>query len=226
MSHMNKVDNLVPPGGMYVRVPIPAMNYLFDSGLKSEGHVLFALCLFLGKNSNVVFPGYPTIASIARISENNLKVKLEKLVSLGFISIQKKGRGRNGQNFYTILPQSYLEKKMLKSPERFILPSNKIWVCHTCYANVTDSDVEYIQKRDWEGNADNHWRHRNCNGSARVVEQSPGILMDRKSHIDYLASLEVGKSQGSDLKTKTLGNEFADSQSDSFKDPWVDRGTD
>lgn len=66
-------DDLIPPGGIYVRTPMPAIKQLTYRGQKSAGRVLGALALHLGKGSKFVWPGYPTIALFAGISENNIR---------------------------------------------------------------------------------------------------------------------------------------------------------
>jgi len=83
-------DDLVPEGGMYARVPIPAVKALVYSGNRAAARVLMALCLHLGKNSRVVWPGYPTIALFAYVSENNIRKILNTLISMGYVSVEKK----------------------------------------------------------------------------------------------------------------------------------------
>ena len=177
-------DELVPEGGMYARVPIPAVKALVYSGNRAAARVLMALCLHLGKNSRVVWPGYPTIALFAYVSENNIRKILNTLISMGYVSVEKKRIGRRFQNYYSILPAAYLEQKIKKLKViKGGLEQGQHWICTTCLEDVDLKDAEYIQGRNWEGDRDDHWKHVECvrpYDSCRVVLANPGILQQRE----------------------------------------------
>lgn len=182
----SSTDDLVPDGGYYARLPIPACKELTYSGNKSAARVLYALCIHLGKPPHVVFPGYPTIALFAGISENNIKSNLKILVSRGYVSIEKKRIGRKFQNYYSILPSAYLDsKRVAKKSPRKNLDSNTAMICTSCYEYVSQEEVELVRSRDWEGAWDERWVHKTCtvNGSCRVREALPGVISERENYI-------------------------------------------
>jgi hypothetical protein len=179
-------DELVPDGGMYARVPIPAVKYLTYSGNRPAARVLIALCMHLGKDSRVVWPGYSTIALFAYVSENNIRKILNTLVALGFISVEKKRMGKHTNNHYSILPKAYIESKRNGlSAKTMKKVESEHWICHTCYEDVELTDAEFVRRRDWEGKNDDHWRHVKCISpfsSCRLIPVCPGILADRESY--------------------------------------------
>lgn len=198
-------DDLVPPGGMYVRMPIPAIKSLTYSGKRSAGRVLYALCMHLGKDNKIVFPGYPTIALFASISENNIRQALNVLISEGYISVEKRRMGRKSQNYYTILPKAYLESgSTLKPVKRFQLDPSEHWICTSCFEDVLPSDAEFVQARDYEGNLDNHWKHISCTqfyNSRRVHKAARGLLMQQDEYRDDIrrrAAERVSREDESD----------------------------
>lgn len=188
-------DDLVPPGGMYVRTPMPAIKHLTYRGQKRAARVLSALALHLGKGSKVVWPGYPTIALFAGISENNIREALDVLIRLGYISITKTRVGRKTHNHYTILPKSYLETDFSPSMQKkFQLDPNKHWICGSCYEDVLPDQAEFIRARDWEGNLDDHWIHTACfffNSSRRVYEAQLGILLQQEHNRDEIRRMKA-----------------------------------
>jgi len=178
-------DDLVPPGGMYVRLPFPAVKSLSYGGNRGAGRVLTALCLHLGKGNKVVFPGYKTIAFFAYISENKIKSALNLLIARGYISVEKKRIGKKFQNYYEILPKCFLEEDGGETRLRNNkLDSNKHWMCASCWNDVSPDNAEFVQERNWEGNWDNHWKHSNCTeiyNSRRIVEAARGLLLEREA---------------------------------------------
>ena len=210
--------DLVPPGGMYARVPIPAFRYLATRKLKVENRVLFALCLHLGKDSNIVFPGYSTIALYANVSENNIRRALSKLSELGFISIEKRKMGRKSQNYYSILPAAFLDNRKSGEKSKKKLDGKNSWICRGCFNYVNTSDAEFVYGRDWEGNADNYWMHLLCDGKGRIEPESPGIIQDRNNHLLWLESIR----QQEHLKMESVNYHQADVMME-FKDPWTNR---
>lgn len=190
-------DDLVPPGGMYVRTPMPAIKHLTYRGEKSAGKVLYALSLHLGKGSNVVWPGYPTIALFAGISQNNIKKALDVLCKNGYISIKRTRVGRKTHNHYSILPKSYLGSDFNATPPKQNgLDSKKHWICSACYEDVLPDQAEYIKAKDWEGKFDGHWIHTECffyNHSRRVYEAQRGMLMQQEQYRDQMRSIRSEK---------------------------------
>lgn len=178
-------DDLVPEGGMYARVPIPAVKALVYSGNRAAARVLMALCLHLGKNSRVVWPGYPTIALFAYVSENNIRKILNTLISMGYVSVEKKRNGRRFQNYYSILPAAYVQQKIKKLKViKGGLEQGQHWICKSCLEDVDLKDAEYIQARNWDGDKDDHWKHVKCvrpYDACRVVLANPGILQEREN---------------------------------------------
>jgi hypothetical protein len=173
---------LVPEGGVYAKVPIPAIRSLVVDGYRGASRVLFALALHLGPGRIVVWPGYPTIALYAYISENGIRPALNILEARGYISIEKKRVGRKFQNYYSILPEAYLFRdKQLKVAKRSLDPEQK-WICTSCYEDVEPSQAELFKQVDWDGKPDDHWKHSGCvfqNQSRRVLPARRGLLMDQ-----------------------------------------------
>jgi len=173
---------LVPEGGVYAKVPIPAIRSLAIDGYRGASRVLYALALHLGPGRGVVWPGYSTIAFYAYISENGIRPALNILEARGYISIEKKRVGRKFQNHYSILPEAYLFRdKQLKVAKRSLDPEQK-WICTSCYEDVEPNQAELFKQVDWDGNPDDHWKHLGCefqNQSRRVLPAMRGILMDQ-----------------------------------------------
>jgi DNA-binding PadR family transcriptional regulator len=174
-------DDLVPEGGLYARVPIPAVRKLTYDGHKGAARVLTALCLHLGKGSLAVFPSYPTIALFACISENNIRKALDVLVCRGYISIEKRREGRKSKNYYSILPSAYLEKSVKKSKES--LDPYQHWICSTCWEYVSPEETKFIHQKDYEGKDDRHWINEKCYdpfSSRRVYPALRGVLTQQE----------------------------------------------
>lgn len=173
---------LVPEGGVYAKVPIPAVRSLAVDGYRGASRVLVALALHLGPGRTVVWPGYSTIAFYAYISENGIRPALNILEARGYISIEKKRNGRKFQNYYSILPEAYLfGNKQLKVTKRGLDPEQK-WICTSCYEDVEPNEAELVPQVDWEGKPDDHWKHSGCvfqNQSRRILPAMRGILIDQ-----------------------------------------------
>lgn len=188
-------DDLIPPGGIYVRTPMPAIKQLTYRGQKSAGRVLGALALHLGKGSKVVWPGYPTIALFAGISENNIRKALDVLIKMGYISIEKTRVGRKTHNHYSILPKSYLDyDKRASNRSDNQIDSGKHWICGSCYEDILPDQAEFIKAKDWEGKNDDHWIHSECfftYTSRRIYEAQLGILMRQEQYRDQMRSIKA-----------------------------------
>jgi hypothetical protein len=189
---------LVPEGGVYAKVPIPAIRSLVTDGYRGASRVLYALALHLGPGRTVVWPGYPTIALYAYISKNGIRSALNILEARGYISIEKKRIGRKFQNYYSILPEAYLiQNKQIKAVKRGLDPTQK-WICTSCYEDVEPSQAELIKQVDWEGKPDDHWNHSNCvfqYHSRRILPAMRGILIDQANFRARMGIHQEGESQ-------------------------------
>ena len=177
-------DDLIPPGGMYARVPIPAVKKLIFGGERRAARVLVALCLHLGKGSQAVFPSYPTIALFSGISKNRIRESLDTLTNRGYIAIEKKRRGRKTQNHYSILPGAYLQVPVEQKRKVKPLDASQRWICHSCYEDVIPSEAEYITGFDFDGERDDRWIHKICTrpyDSRRVYPASPGLIQEQEN---------------------------------------------
>jgi hypothetical protein len=179
------------PKGLWIPLPVAAIKYLTKHHRPAD-RVLYALCLHLGEGLVAVFPNYTTVAKYACVGEKSLRKQYDKLIELGFISIEKKRRGKENQNFYTILPKAWTfrsgPKKGFIGPQ---LDPNQHWICHSCYEDVLPSSAEFVRGLDWEGKNDDHWKHSTCinrSHSRRVVFATRGVLTDRD---DYLLRREI-----------------------------------
>jgi hypothetical protein len=147
------------PNGLWIPLPVAAIKYLTKKHRPAD-RVLYALCLHLGKGLEAVFPNYPTVAKYACVGEKSLRKQYDKLIELGFISIQKKRNGKENQNFYTILPKAWTfrsgPKKGLVGQQ---LDPKQHWICHSCYEDVLPNSAEFVRWFDWEGKNDDHWIH-------------------------------------------------------------------
>lgn len=183
------------PNGLWIPLPVAAIKYLAKHHRPAD-RVFYALCLHLGEGLVAVFPSYPTIARYSCVGEKQLRSNFDKLIELGFISVEKRRRGKENQNYYTILPKAWTFRSKPKEGKRGpSLDSSKQWICHSCYEFVYPENAEFIRHNDWDGNADDHWIHSNCRhwaSSRRVLLVSRGLLMDREN---YLVDQEVYKSR-------------------------------
>lgn len=189
---------LVPESGVYAKVPIPAIRSLVIDGHRGASRVLYALALHLGPGRTVVWPGYPTIALYAYISENGIRSALNILEARGYISIEKKRTGKKFQNHYSILPEAYLlRNKKLKESKMSLDPAQK-WICTSCYEDIEPNQAELIKKMDWEGKPDDHWKHSGCvfqNQSRRVLPAMRGLLIDQANFRERMGIYQAGESQ-------------------------------
>ncbi len=174
------------PNGLWVPLPVNSIKYLAKHHRPAD-RVLYALCLHLGKGLEAVFPSYPTVARYSCVGEKRIRVQYDKLIELGFISIEKKRIGKKFKNFYTILPKAWTFRngpsKGITGPS--LDPSQK-WVCCSCWEFVTPLDSEYKRSVDWDGNNDDHWIHKNCIeqfNSRRIRQASRGVLQDRDNEL-------------------------------------------
>ena len=175
------------PNGLWVPLPVAAIKYLAKNHRPAD-RVLYALCLHLGQGLVAVFPSYPTVARYSSVGEKKLRAQYNKLIELGFISIEKKRRGKSDQNFYTILPKAWTFRdgpsKGITGPS---LDPNQEWICCSCWEFVTPIETEYKKSVDWDGNNDDHWIHNNCvrsRDSRRVRQASRGVLQGRENEME------------------------------------------
>jgi len=175
------------PNGLWVPVPAATIRFLAMKHRPAD-RVLYALCLHLGKGLEAVFPSYPTVARYSCVGEKQLRVQYDKLVELGFISIEKKRVGKRFKNFYTILPKAWTFRngpsKGITGPS---LDPNQEWICCSCWEFVTPIETEYKKSVDWYGNNDDHWVHNNCVqmfDSRRIRQASGGILQSRENEME------------------------------------------
>ncbi len=181
------------PGGLWTPLPVNAVKFL-NKHHRPADRVFTALCLHLGEDLKPVFPSYPTIARLSNVGEKSLRSQFDKLIKLGFISIEKQRMGKKCKNYYTILDKAWTFRSKPKGGKQGpSLDSSKQWICHSCYEYVYSDNAEFIRKKDWYGQDDNHWIHTNCVkpwDSRRVLLVTRGLLMDREN---YLVEQEVYK---------------------------------
>lgn len=175
------------PNGLWVPVPAATIKFL-EMNHRPADRVLYALCLHLGKGLGAVFPSYPTVARYSCVSEKQLRAQYDKLIALGFISIEKRRIGKKNKNFYTILPEAWTFRngpsKGITGPS---LDPNQEWICCSCWEFVTPIETEYKKSVDWDGNNDDHWIHNNCvrsRDSRRVRQAGRGVLQDRENEME------------------------------------------
>jgi hypothetical protein len=174
------------PNGLWVPVPPNTIKFLTKNHRPAD-RVLYALCLHLGQGLKPVFPSYPTIARLANVGEKSLRAQYDKLIKLGFISIERKRVGKRFKNYYTILPKAWTFRngpsKGITGPS---LDPNQKWICSSCFEFVTPIEADYKKNVDWDGNNDDHWVHNNCVqilDSRRVRQAGRGMLMDRENEM-------------------------------------------
>lgn len=150
------------PGGLWAPMPLSSIKYL-NQHHRPADRVLYALCLHLGVGLQAVFPSYPTVANYASVAQKSLRANYDKLVELGFISIEKKRVGKRFKNYYTILPKAWTFRSDGKSTKRGpSLDPNKRWMCSSCDKIVPIESTEFIRHQDWEGNNSDQWIHTDC----------------------------------------------------------------
>ncbi len=163
----------LPEGSLWTPTPTAAVNKLLATDNKQAARVLMALSLHLGQGLVAVFPSYPRIASIACVSENNLRHCLNVLEKFGYIRIHKSRNGRKTQNHNEILEKAWLASENPKSRRSNSNPVNsKQWICHTCWNDVPESEAKLMSTRDWDGKLEQYLVHSPCRtrGSARLEE--------------------------------------------------------
>ena len=175
------------PNGLWIPLPVAAIKFLAKHHRPAD-RVLYALCLHLGKGLEAVFPSYPTVARYSCVGEKRIRIQYDKLIELGFISIDKKWTGKTSKNFYTILPKAWTFRngpsKGITGPS---LDPNQKWICSSCFEFVTPIEADYKKNVDWEGNNDDHWVHNNCVqqfNSRRIKQARRGILQDRENELE------------------------------------------
>ena len=175
------------PNGLWVPVPALAIRFL-NQNHRPADRVLYALSLHLGKGLGAVFPSYPTVARYSSVGEKQLRAQYDKLIELGFISIEKKRIGKKNKNFYTILPKAWTFRN---GPSKGItgpaLDPNQKWICSSCFEFVTPIEADYKKNVDWDGNNDDHWVHNNCVqmfDSRRVRQAGRGMLIARENELE------------------------------------------
>ena len=160
MSDQN-VNKFIP-NGLWIPLPVNAIKYLAKHHRPAD-RVFYALCLHLGKGLVAVFPSYPTVARYSCVGEKQLRSHYDKLIELGFISIEKRRLGKKNQNHYTILPKAWtFRSEKSKSKSGPSLDSSKKWMCQTCEEIVLPEMTEFVRSKDWYGDNDDHWVHSTC----------------------------------------------------------------
>jgi hypothetical protein len=175
------------PNGLWIPLPVAAIKYLTKKHRPAD-RVLYALCLHLGKGLEAVFPNYPTVAKYACVGEKSLRKQYDKLIELGFISIQKKRKGKENQNYYTILPKAWtFRSEGAKLKSRPTLDTSKRWRCRDCENIVSIESTEFVRSSDWYGNNTDHWIHTECEFKygSRIIEPIPWWLMTEDEFIRF-----------------------------------------
>lgn len=159
------------PNGLWVPVPPNTIKFLTKHHRPAD-RVLYALCLHLGQGLKPVFPSYPTIARLANVGEKSLRAQYDKLIKLGFISIERKRVGKRFKNYYTILPKAWTFRDgPSKGKSGPSLDRAKRWMCRDCEKIVPVESTEFVRSVDGYGNNDDHWIHTECehkNWSRRI----------------------------------------------------------
>jgi len=168
------------PNGLWVPLPVNSIKFLAKHHRPAD-RVLYALSLHLGEGLKPVFPSYPTIARLANVGEKSLRAQYDKLIKLGFISIERVRVGKRFKNYYTILPKAWTfrsnEKGVKSSPT---LDITKRWVCSDCNKIVDTEFTEFVRHKDWYGNNTDRWIHTNCDlvGGSRIIRPIPWWMMN------------------------------------------------
>jgi hypothetical protein len=141
-----------------------------------------------------VFPSYPTIARLANVGEKSLRAQYDKLIKLGFISIERKRVGKRFKNYYTILPKAWTfrsnEKGVKSSPT---LDTTKRWLCTDCNKIVPVESTEFVRSVDWYGNNNDHWIHSECEykSGSRKIQPIPWWLMDEEELLRFRREMNL-----------------------------------
>ena len=181
------------PNGLWVPVPPNTIKFLTKHHRPAD-RVLYALCLHLGQGLKPVFPSYPTIARLANVGEKSLRAQYDKLIKLGFISIERKRVGKRFKNYYTILPKAWTfrsnEKGVKSSPT---LDTTKRWICSDCEKIVGTEFTEFVRSQDWYGGNTDHWIHSNCElgTGSRIIKPIPWWLMDEEELLRFRREMNL-----------------------------------
>jgi len=175
------------PNGLWVPLPVAAIKYLAKNHRPAD-RVLYALCLHLGQGLVAVFPSYPTVARYSSVGEKKLRAQYNKLIELGFISIEKKRRGKSDQNFYTILPYAWTFRNgPSKGKSGPSLDQTKRWLCADCNKIVPVESTQFVRSVDWYGSNNDHWIHSECEhkSGSRKIQPIPWWLMDEEELLRF-----------------------------------------
>lgn len=181
------------PNGLWVPLPVAAIKYLAKNHRPAD-RVLYALCIHLGKGLEAVFPNYKTVARYSCVGEKKLRGHYDKLIELGFISIEKKRRGKSDQNFYTILPKAWTFRDgPSKGKSGPSLDNTWRWMCKSCDQIVPIELTEYVRSFDWDGNNNDHWIHSTCEDryGSRKMERIPWWLMNEEEMLRFRRELNL-----------------------------------
>lgn len=181
------------PNGLWIPLPVAAIKYLSKNHRPAD-RVLYALCIHLGKGLEAVFPSYPTVARYSCVGQKQLRAQYDKLIELGFISIEKKRKGKSDQNFYTILPKTWTFRNgQGKGKSGPSLDQTKRWMCSDCQKIVPVESTSFVRSVDWYGKNDDHWIHLDCEnkyGSKRI-KTIPWYLMDEEELQRFRRELNI-----------------------------------
>jgi hypothetical protein len=186
LMSLEKTEKFIP-NGLWVPLPVAAIKYLAKNHRPAD-RVLYALCLHLGQGLVAVFPSYPTVAMYSSVGKKQLRAQFNKLIELGFISIEKKRQGKTEQNFYTILPKAWTFRDgPSKGKSGPSLDHTKRWMCNSCEKIVPVELTQYVRSVDWEGNNNDHWIHSVCQDvyGSRKIQQIPWYLMDEEELLRF-----------------------------------------
>ena len=168
------------PNGLWIPLPVAAIKFL-EKNHRPADRVLYALCLHLGKGLVAVFPSYPTVAKYSCVGQKSLRVNYDKLIALGFITIERKRVGKKFKNYYTILPKAWTFRSNEKVKNSGPKPDpTKRWMCGDCEKIVLIESMEFVRSQDWYGQNTDHWVHTNCDkwGGSRIIKPVPWWMMN------------------------------------------------
>jgi hypothetical protein len=140
----------LPKGSLYTPFPVPAYQVLGRAKQFNAQKVLLALVSHMGKNDNVVFPSYTTIAKAAGLGRKSISSGLKVLHEYGFIKSFKFQHGVEARVKYYLqfacwdsgrmnhiampyrktIAKCFACKKLLNRGEYAISPLGKVhWGC-------------------------------------------------------------------------------------------------
>ena len=150
-------DFHLPSGSLYSPFPIPAYQVLGRVKEYQAQKVLLALVSYMGKNNNVVYPSYSTIARAAGISRNSIRSGLDVLHDYGFIKSVKYPVGIQARSKYFIQLSCWDSSRMNAKAS---LSKRKIARCLACLKILDRGDFGI--SGDWKV----HW---GCGGQVRYL---------------------------------------------------------